>query len=73
MTENQNAQDQGFPAPVHTVTLDGVTFNIRKDFYGRYQVYEVKKDNLEQGIGRMRSYASVKEAWDALFVSRMQD
>jgi hypothetical protein len=61
------------PAPLHTITIDGNTFTIRRDFHGRIHPYVVKQDGLEQGIGRMQGYNSVKEAFDAIYIRQLQD
>jgi hypothetical protein len=61
------------PAPLHTVVIDGTPFTIRKDFHGRIRPYAVKADGLEQGVGRMQGYSSVKEAFDAIYVRQLQD
>lgn len=61
------------PTPLHTITIDGVAFTIRRDFHGRIRPYAVKDGGLEQGVGRMQGYSSVKEAFDAIYVRELQD
>ena len=58
--------------PLHVVEVDGVAYAIRRDFYGRYQGYRIKPEGLEQSVGRMQGYVSVKEVWDMLFERTIQ-
>lgn len=61
------------PAPLHTITIDGAEFNIRIDINGRFRPSEVFQTGLEQGVGRMQGYSSLKEAFDAIYVRQIQD
>lgn len=58
--------------PLHVVEVDGIAYAIRRDFYGRYQGYRIKPEGLEQSVGRIQGYASVKEVWDMLFERTIQ-
>lgn len=59
--------------PLHTIVIDGYAYNIRVDRYGRFQFYRVKGENLEQSAGRHKGYASLKECFDGLYISHLQD
>ncbi len=61
------------PAPLHTITIDGMAYNIRIGFHGRFQFNRVLADGTEQHAGRPKGYASLKECFDAFFVGTMQD
>lgn len=60
------------PEPLHVVEIDGVAYSIRRDFYGRYQGYRIKPEGLEQSVGRIQGYVSIKEVWDMLFERSIQ-
>lgn len=66
-------QEKENPAPLHIISIDGVTFNIRRDFHGRIRPHQVLEDGTEQNVGRMQGYSSVKEAFDAIYVRQIQD
>lgn len=59
--------------PLHVVSVNGKVFNLRQSFIGRYQFHLVNADGLEQSVGRMNGYVSVKEAWDSLYQRELQD
>lgn len=69
--QNPVAEDE--LKPLHVVAVNGKTFNLRKSFIGRYQFHEVKAEGMEQSVGRMHGYVSVKEAWDSLYQRELQD
>lgn len=58
--------------PLHVIEIDSVAYCIRRDYYGRYQGYRMKPEGLEQSVGRMQGYCSVKEVWDMLFERTIQ-
>jgi hypothetical protein len=58
--------------PLHVIEIDSRAYMIRRDFYGRYQVYRATPEGLEQSVGRIQGYRSVKECWDALFERTIQ-
>lgn len=58
--------------PLHVVEVDGIAYAIRRDFYGRYQGYQVTTEGLERSVGRIQGYVSVKEVWDMLFERTIQ-
>jgi hypothetical protein len=59
--------------PLHVVTINGSTFNLRRDRYGRFRFYAATPEGLESSVGRMQGYASQKEAWDSLYQRELQD
>lgn len=59
--------------PLHVISIDGTTFHIRQNFHKRFQAHRVLADGLEQSVGRMQGYASLKECFDSLYVRSIQD
>lgn len=58
--------------PLHIIEVDSARYCIRRDYYGRYQGYRMKPEGLEQSMGRMQGYVSVKEVWDMIFERTIQ-